>query len=132
MEQTQLQAVWAQILDKMKEQELVGPSAYNWLNPVEPISLTEETLELGTQTEMAKEWIAERYLIFIEDAAKAVFGIPKKVVLTVQENTLSNEEPQPVSRPGKKENPDQGSLFPDDTASAETISPSWLPAIILR
>ncbi|SDP46257.1 chromosomal replication initiator protein DnaA [Selenomonas ruminantium] len=130
MEQTQLQAVWAQILNKMKEQELVGPSAYNWLNPVEPISLTDETLELGTQTEMAKEWIAERYLIFIEDAAKAVFGVPKKVILTVQESTVQEVEPEPVTRSGKKEKPDQGSLFPEGNAPAgHAAAPVEVPIV---
>ena len=69
MEQTQLQAVWAQILDKMKEQ--LAPTAFNWLNPVEPLSLSNDTLELGTQTEMAKEWIAGHYQTLIEDAARA-------------------------------------------------------------
>ena len=81
MEQTQLQAVWAQILDKMKEQ--LAPTAFNWLNPVQPLSLTDDTLELGTQNEMSKEWIAGHYQTFIEDAVKAVLGGPKVVQLTV-------------------------------------------------
>ena len=111
MEQTQLKAVWAQILDKMKEQGQVGPSAFNWLNPVQPLSLTGKTLELATQTEMAKDWIAERYLTFIEDAAQAVLGEAKSVILTVQEVAAVEEEPATIQRGNQKDNPDQGNLF---------------------
>ena len=117
MEQTQLQAVWAQILDKMKEQ--LAPTAFNWLNPVEPLSLSNDTLELGTQTEMAKEWIAGHYQTFIEDAAQAVLGAPITVLLTVQENTAAATEDEPVRRPAKKENPNQGTLFPEGKNAEE-------------
>lgn len=121
MEQTQLQAVWAQILDKMKEQ--LAPTAFNWLNPVEPLSLSNDTLELGTQTEMAKEWIAGHYQTFIEDAAQAVLGAPITVLLTVQENTAAAAEDEPVRRPAKKENPNQGTLFPEGKAAEEPAAP---------
>jgi len=121
MEQTQLQAVWAQILDKMKEQ--LAPTAFNWLNPVEPLSLSNDTLELGTQTEMAKEWIAGHYQTFIEDAARAVLNAPITVLLTVQENIAPTTEDEPVRRPAKKENPNQGTLFPEGKAAEEPAVP---------
>ncbi|SHK38940.1 chromosomal replication initiator protein DnaA [Selenomonas ruminantium] len=112
MEHTQLQAVWAQILDNMKDQ--LAPSAFNWLNPVKPISLTDDTLELGTQTEMAKEWIAGHYQTFIEDAVKAVLGSSRIINFTVLEETApAEEEPVSIRRPSKGENPNQGMLFSD-------------------
>lgn len=40
MEQTQLQAVWEQILTKMKE--TLAESAFKWLKSVKPLSLTDD------------------------------------------------------------------------------------------
>ena len=117
MEQTQLQAVWAQILDKMKEQ--LAPTAFNWLNPVQPLSLTDDTLELGTQNEMSKEWIAGHYQTFIEDAVKAVLGGPKVVQLTVMaDDSTAGPEDAPVVVEAKNEKPAQGTLFPEGGAEA--------------
>ena len=117
MEQTQLQAVWAQILDKMKEQ--LAPTAFNWLNPVQPLSLTDDTLELGTQNEMSKEWIAGHYQTFIEDAVKAVLGDPKVVQLTVMaEAGTAGQEDALVVVEAKNEKPAQGTLLPEGGAEA--------------
>lgn len=60
MEQSQLQAVWEQILNNMRDQ-LAG-SAFKWLDPVQPLSLTDSELVLGTQTGMARDWITSHYL----------------------------------------------------------------------
>jgi len=123
MEQTQLQAVWAQILDKMKEQ--LAPTAFNWLNPVKPISLTDDTLEIGTQNEMSKEWIAGHYQTFIEDAVKAVLGGPKTVLLTVIDDDSSDgQDNEPVILETKTGKPAQGTLFPEGNNEVHTdISP---------
>ena len=129
MEQTQLQAVWAQILDKMKEQ--LAPTAFNWLNPVKPLSLTDDTLELGTQNEMSKEWIAGHYQTFIEDAVKAVLGGPKVVLLTVIEDTgITGQENEPVVVAAKTEKPAQGTLFPEGGAEAhpDTVAETHIVA----
>ena len=110
MEQSQLQAVWAQILDSMKEQ--LAPSAFNWLNPIQPLSLSDSELVLGTQTEMAKEWIAGHYQTFIEDAVSEVLGAQKNITFTVvAEETPAETTPVVASSRSKKDNPNQGSLF---------------------
>ncbi len=128
MEQSQLQAVWAQILDNMKEQ--LAPSAFNWLNPVQPLSLSETELVLGTQTEMAKEWIAGHYQTFIEDAASAVLGTAKKITFTVVAAAVP-EEKTPTTAKGKDKNvnPNQGTLFPEDREGApETVAETHIVA----
>ncbi|MCR5758320.1 MAG: chromosomal replication initiator protein DnaA [Selenomonas sp.] len=123
MEQTQLQAVWAQILDKMKEQ--LAPTAFNWLNPVKPLSLTEDILEIGTQNEMSKEWIAGHYQTFIEDAAQAVLGSPKTVRLTVvNDNDTANQDNGPVILEAKTDKPAQGSLFPEGGNEVHAENPA--------
>ena len=83
MEQAELQAIWEQILNNMRDQ-LAG-SAFKWLDPIQPLSLTESDLVLGTQTAMAKDWITSHYLTIIEDAVTAVVGGPRKIVMKVIE-----------------------------------------------
>ncbi|WP_075442845.1 chromosomal replication initiator protein DnaA [Selenomonas ruminantium] len=124
MEQSQLQAVWEQILDNMKEQ--LAASAFKWLNPVKPLSLTDSELVLGAQNAMSKEWITSHYLTILEDAVADVLGAPHKIVMKVIE-AEKPEEPEapaaPVRRPAKGENPDQGTLFQEGngaSAPAET------------
>ena len=124
MEQSQLQAVWEQILDNMKEQ--LAASAFKWLNPVKPLSLTDSELVLGAQNAMSKEWITSHYLTILEDAVADVLGTPHKIVMKVIE-AEKPEEPEapaaPVRRPAKGENPDQGTLFQEGngaSAPAET------------
>ncbi|MDD6134742.1 MAG: chromosomal replication initiator protein DnaA [Selenomonadaceae bacterium] len=120
MEQAELQAIWEQILNNMRDQ-LAG-SAFKWLDPIQPISLTESDLVLGTQTAMAKDWITSHYLTILEDAVAAVVGSPRKIVMKVIEAEKTPEpEPEPVRR-GPKEPPDQGTLFShngDTSASAD-------------
>ena len=127
MEQSQLQAVWAQILDNMKEQ--LAPSAFNWLNPVQPISLSESELVLGTQTEMAKEWIAGHYQSFIEDAVSDVLGASKHITFTVvAAETPAETIPAAAAKKDKKNNPQQGSLFVEGENTAETVAETHIVA----
>lgn len=121
MEQSQLQAVWEQILNNMRDQ--LAASAFKWLDPVKPLSLTDSELVLGTQTGMAKDWITSHYLTILEDAVNAVLNGPRKITMKVIEAAPVKEEPAvykpPTPRPHKNpENPDQGSLFSDGTASS--------------
>jgi len=127
MEQSQLQAVWAQILDSMKEQ--LAPSAFNWLNPIQPLSLSDSELVLGTQTEMAKEWIAGHYQTFIEDAVSEVLGAQKNITFTVvAEETPAETTPVVASSRSKKDNPNQGSLFSEGDNSSETAAETHIVA----
>ena len=73
MDQTQLQTIWEQILQKIQEQEsLTEAACKKWLAPVRPLAITATTLELGTPNNFYKEWIEGRYLPFLEDAVFAV------------------------------------------------------------
>ena len=76
MEQSELQAIWEQILQKVLEQRSLTELALNdWLRPVKPLSLSDTTLVLGAPTSLAREWIVKRYIPFLEDA---VLDIAKK------------------------------------------------------
>ena len=96
MEQSQLQAVWEQILDNMKEQ--LAASAFKWLNPVKPLSLTESELILGAQNAMSKEWITSHYLTILEDAVADVLGAPHKIVMKVIEAEKPEKPEAPAPR----------------------------------
>lgn len=122
MEQSQLQAVWEQILNNMRDQ--LAASAFKWLNPVKPLSLTDSELVLGTQTGMAKDWITSHYLTILEDAVSAVLGEPRKITMKVVESAPIKEEPAVQAVPASavrthkdQENPDQGSLFSESAAA---------------
>ena len=122
MEQSQLQAVWEQILNNMRDQ--LAASAFKWLDPVKPLSLTDSELVLGTQTGMAKDWITSHYLTILEDAVDAVLNRSRKITMKVVESPAPKEESQtvvsvvPAQRAHKEpENPDQGNLFSDTSAS---------------
>ena len=76
MEQSKLQAIWEQILQKVLDQRSLTELALNdWLRPVKPLSLSDTALVLGAPTSLAREWIVKRYIPFLEDA---VFDIAKK------------------------------------------------------
>ena len=81
MEQTQLQAVWEQILTKMKE--TLAESAFKWFKSVKPLSLTDDGFVLSVQNDLVKDWITSHYLTIVEDAVSAVLGSKHKVSFQV-------------------------------------------------
>ena len=122
MEQTQLQAVWEQILTKMKE--TLAESAFKWFKSVKPLSLTDDGFVLSVQNDLVKDWITSHYLTIVEDAVSAVLGSKHKVSFQVVPE--AQPEPEPAkqeaaeeetaashSNSRKKEDPNQGSLFQD-------------------
>ncbi|TYZ22269.1 chromosomal replication initiator protein DnaA [Selenomonas ruminis] len=124
MEQAELQAIWEQILNNMRDQ-LAG-SAFKWLDPIQPISLTESDLVLGTQTAMAKDWITSHYLTILEDAVTAVVGSQRKIVMKVIE-AEKTPEPEPAAEPVRRppiDTPDQGTLFSHNGDTSTTAEGS--------
>lgn len=95
MEQTQLQAVWEQILTKMKE--TLAESAFKWFKSVKPLSLTDDGFVLSVQNDLVKDWITSHYLTIVEDAVSAVLGSKHKVSFQVV------PEAQPEPEPAKQE-----------------------------
>ena len=147
MEQTQLQAVWEQILTKMKE--TLAESAFKWFKSVKPISLTATGLVLSAQNDLVKDWITSHYLTIIEDAVSAVLGSKRKVDFLVLPSVQPEPEPEPAKpekdadsakdtkeakeaaghSSRKKEDPNQGTLFqeqppaPVDNGDMHIVAP---------
>lgn len=103
MEQTQLQAVWEQILTKMKE--TLAESAFKWFKSVKPLSLTDDGFVLSVQNDLVKDWITSHYLTIVEDAVSAVLGSKHKVSFQVcPKHSLKWSQPS-RRRPKKKIRP---------------------------
>ena len=127
MEQSQLQAVWEQILNKMREQ--LAKSAFKWLDPVQPLALTSTELVLGTQTDMAKEWISSHYLTILADAVTEVLGSPRQITMQVIEEPAPSASPADLSgketqssKKTKGVNPNQVNLFNNNSAAEDPTS----------
>ena len=114
MEQSELQEIWEQILQKVLDQKSLTELTLNdWLRPVKPLSLSETSLILGAPTALAREWIAKRYIPFLEDA---VLDLTKKKLrieiknLDIQPKT--NDYPSP---------PIQETLLPENNSSSPML-----------
>ena len=116
MDQTQLQAIWEQILQKIQEQEsLTEAACKKWLAPVSPLAITGTTLELGTPNNFYKEWIEGRYLPFLEDA---VFAVTQEKLMIVLKS-LNLEAPAAESEEQlQMEKPVQETLIDDNNAGS--------------
>ena len=102
MEQTQLQAVWEQILTKMKE--TLAESAFKWFKSVKPRSLTDDGFVLSVQNDLVKDWITSHYLTIVEDAVSAVLGSkhkrrPPVTATAARKKTPIREASSRTSRP---------------------------------
>ncbi len=128
MDETQMQAIWEQILSKV--QESLSESVCNkWLRPVRPLSLTDQTLTIGTPNDFYKEWILDRYIPFLEDAVLDTTG--NKLHITIQSLDIPLKKERPAKKPTKKPTkediikegaPVQDTLINDETPSIETSS----------
>ncbi|MGP1574050.1 chromosomal replication initiator protein DnaA [Selenomonas sp.] len=114
MEQSELQEIWEQILQKVLDQKSLTELTLNdWLRPVKPLSLSETSLVLGAPTALAREWIAKRYIPFLEDA---VLDLTKKKLRIEIKNLdikpKTNDYPSP---------PIQETLLPENNSSSPML-----------
>lgn len=115
MDQTQLQTIWEQILQKIQEQEsLTEAACKKWLAPVRPLAITATTLELGTPNNFYKEWIEGRYLPFLEDAVFAV--TQEKLNIVMKSLNLGAPPAAEPELPQEADKPVQETLI-DETSS---------------
>lgn len=116
MEQSELQAIWEQILQKVLDQRSLTELALNdWLRPVKPLSLSENTLVLGAPTALAREWIVKRYIPFLEDAVLDIAKRKLKIEIKNLHIEPEEEEIQP---------PVQETLLTEHTSAAAFVSES--------
>ena len=145
MEQSELQAIWEQILQKVLEQRSLTELALNdWLRPVKPLSLSDTTLVLGAPTSLAREWIVKRYIPFLEDAVldiakkklkieiknlniePALNSPPVQEMLLTEIETDTNPSPQEVSDVKKIPVPSQNAAPKKEDGSRSYETPSMI------
>ncbi len=73
MEQTGLEDIWRQVLDRLRE-NIAENACQRWLVPIQPQSLTDTVLTLGTPNKFTKDYIEGRYIPFIQDASEKTTG----------------------------------------------------------
>ncbi len=117
MEQTQLQTVWAQILEKTQE-SLAKPACEKWIVPLRPLSLDDTTLVLGSKNDFTRDWINDHYLTILRDATTAIVGSSHQVHI----------ETLPEAKDTADTEPEQLTLMDAAPAQAETVAESQAAA----
>ena len=124
MDETQMRAVWEQILSKV--QESLSESACNkWLRPVRPLSLTEQTLTIGTPNDFYKEWISDRYIPILEDAILDATGNKLRIIvqsLNLPQKNDKTPNKSPSDEIVREDAPIQDTLINAETPSIETTT----------
>mgnify|MGYP000991470123 CR=1 FL=1 len=68
-----LNALWLQVVDKL-EKKLTKIVFDTWIKPTTPLSITADTMEIGTPKQIMKEWLETRYKTLIENIIKQLTG----------------------------------------------------------
>ena len=89
MEHEELTKIWEEMLGKLRETIAEAP-CQRWLAPIRPLSMTDDTLILGTPNDISKTYIETRYIPFIQDAGIEVVG--KKLAIELENLDLDEEE----------------------------------------
>lgn len=66
-----LALIWGQALDIL-EKEIAKPIFNTWIKSTIPLSISDTVFELGTPTQLSKDWIETRYLSKIQNAVQMV------------------------------------------------------------
>lgn len=126
MEQIQIQALWEQILNNVQD-SLSEAACKQWLVPLQPLSLTETTLTLGTANSFSKKWIESRYIPFLEDACFAILQKKPEIILVsleTEESSSAEEKKAIPSPPEKPDTPVQTTLMdntPQDNSNIQIV-----------
>lgn len=73
-----LASLWGQALDIL-EKEIAKPIFNTWIKSTIPLSVSDTTFELGTPTQLSKDWIETRYLAKIQHAVQYISKRPLEV-----------------------------------------------------
>jgi len=96
--------VWDSVLSLLKS-EITDTSFRTWFEPVEPVTLTEDTLKLSVQDGIYKNMIMTKYYSLVEDSLTNVTGRSYKIeVICADEESVTGTVPV-TSVSGKTFNP---------------------------
>lgn len=119
---------WAHVLDRARA-ELPETTVVMWFADVQPVALTDDSLELTVPSPLVRERLQHNHLLLVKEAAAEAVGHPVSIDLAVDEQLrvepvevdLALEEPSPASFAviGAPEPPGMTHRLPgDDTLGA--------------
>lgn len=120
MDDIRLTAIWEQVLKKL-EQDLSKLVFDTWIKPTIPLSMDENTFEIGTPKQIMKEWLESRYMSVIINAVQVVTQRP----LTIKITNL-NLEVDSAETPVTQETPH---YIPQDKVSISNTNYTHNPTI---
>ena len=96
--QTQLNLIWQQTLDIIKD-ELNMPTFKTWFENTSALSIYEDTLLVATPNAFAKEWLESRYNTVLKQALEQVVGEETNIKFVVKGDVKASpveEEQEPI------------------------------------
>jgi len=114
-----LEELWSNVLELLKLE--ISEIGFNtWLNPIKPITLTEQTLTIEVETEFTKGVLESRYLDLIKNAFLQVTGNTYEIIFLLPMQNADEEEKVDYGHVNKQ-NSNHSSLNPEYTFSKFVI-----------
>ena len=117
---SQLSQIWQKALDIVKG-ELSEVSFNTWILGSEPISMSENKITIGVQTEFTKDILEQRYKTLISNSIQHISAKKYEIEFVTQSNTPA-EEDTPIKK--AKEDINKGTVVVNDEMSA-TLNPKY-------
>ena len=116
MENSELQDKWEMVMQKLKE-DLSSTAIDLWIRSAAPISMVNNTLLLGVNSNTGKKYLEEKYMSFLKPACIDTFGTELMIQIEVitTEKTNSNKD-------------DSGSYPADNASSKQPVQLSLSPS----
>ena len=83
--------VWTRLLDRARH-ELPEQTFRTWLEPTEPLALSETTLTIGSPDQFAADWNESKHAELLTNLAPIALGYPLQVVFRVHEERKTRNQ----------------------------------------
>jgi len=114
-----LDELWSNVLELLKSE--ISEIGFNtWLNPIKPLTLTEQTLTIEVETEFTKGVLESRYLNLIKNAFLQVTGNTYEIIFLLPMQNANEDEKVDYGHVNKQ-NSTHSSLNPEYTFSKFVI-----------
>jgi len=93
----QIQALWAQSQDKIKER--IGSQSFEtWIRPISALTVGDDSLTLKVPNHFFVEWLGEHYLNIMKEVVSDIFHKPLSIILVPPMGETSTVVPQKHER----------------------------------
>ena len=98
MEQSQLTAIWEQLLAEI-QQSIKNPMFATWIQPNTLLHLDEQELVIGTPNQIRKDWLESKYMPVLQQAAERILKRPMHIKVSLVETSTEETAPAPIITP---------------------------------